>query len=59
MKQTRALTLAELVAAIQDSSASDAEAVAILNHMLNTGRVTLGGDDPAEDEEPRTSKQGS
>lgn len=57
MKQTRALTLAELVEAIQDNSASDAEVVAILNHMLNTGRVTLGSSDPADRERPR--KRGS
>ncbi len=44
MKHRRSLTLAELVETIQDTAGSDAEAVAILTHMIKTGRVTLGSD---------------
>ncbi len=46
MRQKRSLTLAELVETIQDTAGSDAEAVAILTHMINTGRVTLGESEP-------------
>lgn len=57
MKHKRSLTLAELVQAIQDSSASDDEAVAILNHMLNTGRVTFGASDTARNKRPSVPKR--
>jgi hypothetical protein len=36
-------TLLGLVLAVQDYSASDEEAVAIIAHLLNTGRVVLTG----------------
>lgn len=39
----RRLTLLELVQAVQDSCRSDTEVVAVITHMVNTGRVVLSG----------------
>lgn len=36
-------TLLALVCAVQDYAASDEEVVAIITHLLRTGRVVLGG----------------
>jgi hypothetical protein len=36
-------TLLNLVCAVQDYAASDDEVVAIITHLLNTGRVVLSG----------------
>ncbi len=41
-------TLLNLVQAVQDYTASDEEAVAIIAHMLSTGRVVLIGTFAAE-----------
>jgi hypothetical protein len=44
MKRTgQRVTLLELVQAVQDVCGSDAEVVAVVTHMVNTGRVVLGG----------------
>ena len=43
MKNTRRSTLLELVQAVQDVARSDEEVVAIITHMLATGRVALSG----------------
>lgn len=37
------VTLLELVRAVQDSCRSDAEVVAVITHLVNTGRVVLRG----------------
>ncbi len=37
------ITLLELVSAVADSADSDAEVVATVAHLLNSGRVTLVG----------------
>jgi hypothetical protein len=42
-KKNRRLTLLELVQAVQDSCRSDTEVVAVITHMVNTGRVVLRG----------------
>ena len=39
----RSVTLLDLIRAIQDTCGSDAEVVAVIRHMVNTGRVVLGG----------------
>ena len=39
MNTDRLLTIGELVQAIQDIARSDEEVVAVLNHMIRTGRV--------------------
>lgn len=39
MRGTRSLTIFELVQTIQDIARSDEEVVAVLAHMLKTGRV--------------------
>ena len=36
-------TLLELVQTIQDTCGSDAEVVAVITHLVNTGRVVLRG----------------
>ena len=36
-------TLLELVQTVQDTCRSDAEVVAVITHMVNTGRVVLRG----------------
>jgi hypothetical protein len=41
--QRRRVTLLELVQAVQDNCRSDAEVVAVIAHMVKTGRVVLGG----------------
>ncbi|HVN84854.1 MAG TPA: hypothetical protein VMW17_08435 [Candidatus Binatia bacterium] len=41
MKNPRRSTLLELVRTVQDLAASDEEVVAIITHMLATGRVVL------------------
>ena len=44
MKQnTRRVTLLQLVQAVQDNCGSDAEVVAVIAHLVKTGRVVLGG----------------
>jgi len=43
MKRMRRSTLLELVQIVQDLASSDDEVVAIVSHMLNTGRVVLSG----------------
>ena len=40
---SRRMTLLELVRVVQDTCRSDAEVVAVITHMVNTGRVVLGG----------------
>lgn len=42
-KQNRRVTLLELIHAVQDNCRSDAEVVAVITHMVNTGRVILSG----------------
>jgi hypothetical protein len=42
-KRTHRTTLLELVQAVQDACATDAEVVAVIAHMVNSGRVVLGG----------------
>jgi len=37
------MTLLELVQSVQDTCRSDAEVVAVITHMVNTGRVVLTG----------------
>jgi len=39
----RRVTLLELVQAVQDNCRSDTEVVAVITHMVNTGRVVLRG----------------
>ena len=41
--KTRRTTLLELVRAVQDNCRSDAEVIAVITHMVNTGRVVLRG----------------
>ena len=41
--KSRRTTLLELVRAVQDTCRSDAEVIAVITHMVNTGRVVLGG----------------
>jgi len=41
--RSRRVTLLELVQAVQDNCGSDAEVVAVINHLVRTGRVVLGG----------------
>ena len=43
MKNLRRSTMLELVLTVQDLASSDDEVVAIIAHMLNTGRVVLSG----------------
>lgn len=43
MKQTRRSTMLELVQVVQDLAGSDDEVVAIIAHMIDTGRVVLSG----------------
>jgi hypothetical protein len=42
-KENRPVTLLELIQAVQDNCGSDAEVVAVITHMINTGRVVLRG----------------
>ena len=42
-RKTHRITLLELVHAIQDTCRSDAEVVAVITHMVNSGRVVLRG----------------
>lgn len=42
-QKKRRITLLELVQAVQDTCGSDAEVVAVISHMVNTGRVILSG----------------
>ncbi len=42
-KNDRRVTLLELVRAVQDSCRTDTEVVAVITHMVNTGRVVLRG----------------
>jgi len=39
----RRTTLLELVQTVQDTCTTDAEVVAVITHMVNTGRVILRG----------------
>ena len=39
----RRITLLELVQAVQEHAQSDDEVVAVITHLVNTGRVTLRG----------------
>lgn len=41
--RNRRTTLLELVRAVQDTCRSDAEVIAVITHMVNTGRVVLCG----------------
>ena len=41
--KSRRVTLLELVQAVQDNCGSDAEVVAVISHLVRTGRVVLGG----------------
>jgi hypothetical protein len=41
-KPTRQSTLFDLVRAVQDHTQSDEEAVAVIAHLLATGRVRIG-----------------
>ena len=41
--QTRPVTLLDLVAALADSGASEAEVVWAITHLVNSGRVRLVG----------------
>ena len=41
--ESRRVTLLELVQVVQDNCRSDAEVVAVITHMVNTGRVVLSG----------------
>lgn len=43
MTHSAHLTVLELVKAVQDTAGSDDEAVAIIQHMLKTGRVLISG----------------
>jgi hypothetical protein len=43
IKESRRVTLLELIQAVQDTCGSDAEVVAVITHMINTGRVILRG----------------
>jgi hypothetical protein len=44
MKRTsRHVTLLELVQTVQDFCRSDAEVVAVVTHLVNSGRVVLSG----------------
>ena len=43
MKQKRRMTLLELVQIVQDTTRSDEEVVALISHMIKTGRVVLCG----------------
>ena len=42
-ENTRRVTLLQLVQAVQDNCGSDAEVVAVITHLVKTGRVVLGG----------------
>ena len=42
-QEDRRVTLLELIQAVQDNCGSDAEVVAVITHMINTGRVILRG----------------
>jgi hypothetical protein len=41
--KARRTTLLALVRAVQDNCRSDAEVIAVITHMVNTGRVVLSG----------------
>ena len=43
MKISRRVTMLELVQMVQDTARSDEEVVAVITHMINTGRVVLSG----------------
>jgi len=43
MAAPRHITLLELVQAVQDHARSDAEVVAVITHLVNSGRVVLSG----------------
>jgi hypothetical protein len=43
MRHARSTTLLELVMAVQDCTRSDGEVVAVIAHLINTGRVVLSG----------------
>lgn len=40
---TTRLTILELIATVQDTARSDEEAVAIMAHLIDTGRVVISG----------------
>ena len=42
-QKIRHVTLLELVQAVQDSCGSDAEVIAVITHMVNSGRIVLRG----------------
>ena len=42
-QESRRVTLLELIQAVQDNCGSDAEVVAVISHMISTGRVILSG----------------
>lgn len=43
MERSPRFTVLELVEAVQDTASSDDEVVAIIAHMLKTGRVLISG----------------
>ena len=43
MERSPRFTVLELVEAVQDTASSDDEVVAIIEHMLKTGRVLISG----------------
>lgn len=43
MKPKTTTTLLELVRAVQDSCRSDSEVVAVVTHLVNSGRIVLCG----------------
>ena len=40
MKTTKKITILEIFRAVQDTCRSDDEVVAVIDHMMRTGRVT-------------------
>lgn len=43
MKRSRRVTMLELIHLVQDTARSDEEVVAVITHMIDTGRVVLSG----------------
>ncbi len=42
-KRSRRTTLLDLITAVQDCTRSDEEVIAVITHMIHTGRVVLTG----------------
>lgn len=40
MKRTKKLTMFEIFRAVQDACGNDAEVVAVIDHMMRTGRLS-------------------